>query len=1136
MRLHTLTLTAFGPFPGTERIDFDALSQDGLFLLHGRTGSGKTFVLDAITFALYGQVPGDRGSGAVRLRSDHAPPQRSPEVVLEFTQSGCRYRVTRSPAHTVAKQRGAGTTQRNQSARLEVRESGAWTAGANGVQAVAKELQEILPLDRLQFTKVILLPQGDFAEFLRSSSKEKQGLLERLFDTERFVILQQQLREEAKAAAEQVREINRTIELQHAAVGDAAAQLLGEDWVEQDRAEQDWAEQGEADPSTEDIGAEDAGADDDGTEDIGAEDAGAEDEDAHGEGAGRQERSAEDLDPEQVFAEAAVAQGDRRRAVLTGQLEALTGRRQLAQQEAETLRRRRTVLTRWTEHSRRRQDHEEQRSGAEQARSALERHHEAEGLRSWFHTASAAHQEAEQARAAASRSVEGARRAVADQKDIPAERLLSLPEAATPQSEPAVEEALRELAALQGRLTAQDAAALEQEQQSLAARRRRLAEEQENLRTQEAAAARRAEELLTEVDRLTASREDVEELDSRRERLQTSLEELRERLEKVGLLERLQAEHGQARQELGQREDQAEQASAAHRELLRRHLRGVAHRLAGQLEEGEPCLVCGSVEHPAPASPDEGSVTEEEVEEALRRSRQASEQRAAAETTVRGLLSRIAETAEELEPEAAQLRDPSEEAAGRLAALRSGSESSRREAEEELSRVQAQRAEQRRGAERLEAARQECTDAEKALADHRHRLQLREAEQRRAAEDSARIEQTVAGLRGTHQSIEERLTALDRLERVLTAARDALRRASATDDQARRAQQEAEQRLEESRFADRSEAESALVEAAAVAGLRERVQDWDSAAERLRLESEQEDVVEGRRLQEAGEPAPQEEQVRAAEERAEGLAAEQEEDRRALDRFTDRLRGLKEHTARLEAGLRTRREHLAEQLRRSELAATVNGDGPDNTRRMTLSTFVLAARLERVAQAATRHLQIMSEGRYRLLHDDDASGRGFQGLDLKVHDEHSDDERPTSSLSGGETFMASLAMALGLAEAVQADAGGIGLESLFIDEGFGSLDEETLEHVMAALTRLQGEGRRVGVVSHVTEMHRAIPVQLRIRRGGQGSSTQMILPRDLPARAYAAEDAQRPGPPEEGLSAQEHAAQPQLAGQTGEGR
>ncbi len=196
MKLHTLTLSAFGPFPGTETIDFDALSEDGLFLLHGRTGSGKTFILDAVTFALYGQVAGERG--VTRLRSDHAAPGAVPRVILEFTLSGRRYRVTRSPQHMRPKQRGQGYIQENQKAHLEVHESGAWSPAANGPQAVGKELGEVLTLDRHQFTKVILLPQGDFAEFLHSSSNEKQQLLERLFDTTTFRQLEEHLREQAK--------------------------------------------------------------------------------------------------------------------------------------------------------------------------------------------------------------------------------------------------------------------------------------------------------------------------------------------------------------------------------------------------------------------------------------------------------------------------------------------------------------------------------------------------------------------------------------------------------------------------------------------------------------------------------------------------------------------------------------------------------------------------------------------------------------------------------------------------------------------------------------------------------------------------------------------------------------------------
>ena len=136
MKLHLLTLQAFGPFPGTEIIDFDALSEDGLFLLNGRTGSGKTFILDAVTFALYGQVAGERS--VTRLRSDHAAPGAVPQVSLEFTLSGRRYRVTRSPQHMRPKQRGTGFIQENQKAHLEVQEAGTWSAAANGSQAVGK--------------------------------------------------------------------------------------------------------------------------------------------------------------------------------------------------------------------------------------------------------------------------------------------------------------------------------------------------------------------------------------------------------------------------------------------------------------------------------------------------------------------------------------------------------------------------------------------------------------------------------------------------------------------------------------------------------------------------------------------------------------------------------------------------------------------------------------------------------------------------------------------------------------------------------------------------------------------------------------------------------------------------------------
>ncbi|WP_040601013.1 SbcC/MukB-like Walker B domain-containing protein, partial [Patulibacter medicamentivorans] len=175
--------------------------------------------------------------------------------------------------------------------------------------------------------------------------------------------------------------------------------------------------------------------------------------------------------------------------------------------------------------------------------------------------------------------------------------------------------------------------------------------------------------------------------------------------------------------------------------------------------------------------------------------------------------------------------------------------------------------------------------------------------------------------------------------------------------------------------------------------------------------------------------------------------------------------------------------------RTHELAELTRG-GAGNRRRIQLSSWVLAARLEQVAAAATVHLLEMSAGRYALvLHEEPASGRGKgnAGLGLRVRDGWTGEERDTTTLSGGESFFASLALALGLAEVVSAEAGGIDLGTLFIDEGFGSLDEQTLDEVLGVLDGLRDGGRAVGIVSHVPELKQRIPMQLVVEKHRDGS-------------------------------------------------
>jgi exonuclease SbcC len=171
----------------------------------------------------------------------------------------------------------------------------------------------------------------------------------------------------------------------------------------------------------------------------------------------------------------------------------------------------------------------------------------------------------------------------------------------------------------------------------------------------------------------------------------------------------------------------------------------------------------------------------------------------------------------------------------------------------------------------------------------------------------------------------------------------------------------------------------------------------------------------------------------------------------------------------------------------AELADLVNGRGA-NAMRMRLQSFVLAARLEQVAEVASRRLHEMSGGRYTFLHSDAQGRNGARGgLGLDVLDEYTGVRRPTKTLSGGESFMASLALALGLADVVSAESGGVGIDTLFVDEGFGTLDAESLDAVMGVLDELRRGGRTVGVISHVEELRTRIPTRIEVVATREGS-------------------------------------------------
>ncbi|WP_193611695.1 AAA family ATPase, partial [Nocardioides lijunqiniae] len=236
MRLHHLSATAFGPFAGTVEVDFDDLSDAGLFLLSGPTGAGKTSVLDAVCFALYGDVPGDRNT-ARRLRSDQAEPGIAPEVTLEATLSGRRFRLVRSPAWERPKKRGAGTTSEQSRVALFERVGGEWRHLSGRLDETGHLMTRLVGMNVTQFTQVAMLPQGRFQTFLRARSEERHAVLQQLFRTGRFADVERWLRDRRV-------ELRRACDAAHQGVADlvsrvseAAVTPLPADWDVRDLTE-----------------------------------------------------------------------------------------------------------------------------------------------------------------------------------------------------------------------------------------------------------------------------------------------------------------------------------------------------------------------------------------------------------------------------------------------------------------------------------------------------------------------------------------------------------------------------------------------------------------------------------------------------------------------------------------------------------------------------------------------------------------------------------------------------------------------------------------------------------------------------------------------------------------------------------
>ncbi|MDK1474533.1 SMC family ATPase [Streptomyces sp. 549] len=997
MRLHRLTVSAFGPFGATEHIDFDTLSAAGLFLLHGATGAGKTSVLDAVCFALYGAVPGARQSqGAGRLRSDHADPGTATEVVLDVTVGGRRLEVTRRPEQPRRKRSGDGwTTDKAQSLlRAYDPEAGEWRGLSRSHREIGQEITELLGMSREQFCQVVLLPQGDFARFLRAGAEERAQLLGRLFDTGRFAAVERHLAELRAQSQQRLRAADEHLlalaHRMHQAAGDIAAEhplpplsagepdltgtVLG--WAAVARGTA--YERGEITAS-----------------------AAAEAERAH-RGAERRLAEARELARlQQRGADAA-----RRAAQLA---EAAPERAQV-------------------------RAHLDRARAADTVQPALDLREQA----------AAAH-----------------RRAARVEEELRARLPTALATATA-------EELAHQEAQLRERLGALDAARrAEQRSAELAAQLAALEAEagadEETLREAEQWLAdwpARRDAHQARVDAAADAATRAEQLTARLDPASRRLEAARRRDDLAARTETVEHAHLTAR----------ERATAAHEEWLdlrERRLQGMAAELAAALRTGEPCAVCGSREHPGPARRGTHHVDRQAEERALAAHREAEDGREAARRTL-------------ARHEEALTAATTDADGGETCVL-----------DAEVRALTAERDEARTSAGDAHAAREAM---EQALREQAGRLAARDEAGRRAAAraagrealltERAALHAEVERARGTAASVSEQASRLQRFAELAARASAAAQQAQDSADRLKQADAQLADAAYRARFSTPQQAAGAVLPPARQRALQERLDDWQAQEGAAAAE------LADPQVQAATELPP------AAPETAERHLALCAARWRAADAAHAAARSRREELVRLStqaaADARRHAPLRAEADRAAALATLTAGTSAENERRMRLESYVLAARLEQVAAAAGARLAQMSGGRYTLLHSDERAGRGARsGLGLHVVDAWTGQARDTASLSGGETFTASLALALGLADTVSDEAGGTRLDTLFIDEGFGSLDEQTLDEVMDVLDSLRERDRSVGIVSHVAELRRRVPAQLHVVRQRTGSTVRL---------------------------------------------
>lgn len=1038
-----LTMQAFGPYAGTEIIDFRQLENRTMFVISGKTGSGKTTIFDGISYAIYGKASGEDRNGT-DLRSQFAMDDLLTEVSLKFSLRQKTYLITRSPQQEKKKKSGDGFTMLGAKAELYLLdENGEPQLLASNVREVDEKIKEIMIIDSNQFRQILMIPQGEFRKLLTSDSKDKEVILQRLFHTEIYKRVEEKLKEEAtvlkKSVEDQVEKRNSAIraikaienaELKEYIEADSVNDVLimpllkaeieamglkldkmnierSEIQKERDKQQQRLFEADNTMKQLETL-----------------ENLRLKKENLEGQ---QESFKKKEIEADLAKKAALLASQEQLCHRLKAECDSLTV-------QAEQITKKITVLT--VQLTQSEQEHQKQLDREPERKAAAEQMNKLENMRDDV-----------QAFASIAKNVEE----------------LSQSLQATKQEREKAEQTVK------------------------------AAEERIKVLQAEKEAAEKAQLFLLENDR-------------RLEKLGLELDKLKKMQSHNQKVEFAIQSFDQKKAAYNNANARFEDGKATVEDLEQKWLHSQAAVIAASLQDGKACPVCGSEHHPRPASANDGFIpTEDDLKAAREQAAKLDKEKSFAEKAfieAETNLKSLTEAGEELMADIRDLRPDFKtgELSNVILQIQSNQEKLQNEQKQILIQVNSL---EKITPEitRIDDGKEKLQEKLKTLEENHHKMVIQYTEKKttlermteKVPEDLRSIDAYEKKLKGAVQLQQQLEFLLEQARMNFQGAKEQLgaEKARGEDAEKRLKDKNAELTAERDLFKNNMNAQGfenfQLYHQAKKPERDIQVLEMDIRNYREELRSVSDRYIEmSNMLQDIKKPD------------MEGLQKEfaelNEKIKLADEVYQDLNLKKRDNQAIVEIV-----ESLNEQMKVLEERYKLVGhlyeiSKGQNTYRITFERFVLAAFLDDILAEANVRLNKMTSGRYRLLRKTDRSKGNVQsGLELLVLDAYTGQERHVKTLSGGESFKAALSLALGLADVVQNYAGGVSLETMFIDEGFGTLDPESLDQAIEALIDIQSSGRLVGIISHVPELKERIDARLEVISTQTGSKTEFYL-------------------------------------------